>query len=366
MTGIISGIFIAILAVGCVLIAIDLNNVISAEKIVGIFVDVLMLAGLLYIFCSLFRSYVIIGDYEIRVTANVGKNNPLVYKNQNAFTLRYDKIEGLSLTERSPNPSVFLRSMPYFLTLVLQTEGNDRYITLHYFSDKQICQIIDLLLEKVALRTGKKLSENNGAAMLAEYFSGKKRKRGIMSILDVDKKYESKDVLTSFNYGKTLSSVNRRVILGMAILLVALDFGLVVTLLVLLFTNQWQSEMWIIAVVIVVVASVITLIAWLLKRADNSNRMLEDSLIDAIETVVVITNEVYYYQDGSCSLSHVAHFNVDGVDYAITYNKSSVQPKDRKDIIYLLDEYCRALYSPKNNDLLILGAIKSADDGEIV
>ncbi len=187
-----------------------------------------------------------------------------------------------------------------------------------------------------------------------------------MSILDVDKKYESKDVLTSFNYGKPLSSVNRRVILGMAILLVALDFGLVVTLLVLLFTNQWQSEMWIIAVVIVVVASVITLIAGLLKRADNSNRMLEDSLIDAIETVVVITNEVYYYQDGSCSLSHVAHFNVDGVDYAITYNKSSVQPKDRKDIIYLLDEYCRALYSPKNNDLLILEVIKSADDGEIV
>ncbi len=73
LTGIISGIFIAILAVGCVLIAIDLNNVISAEKIVGIFVDVLMLAGLLYIFCSLFRSYVIIGDYEISVTANVGK-----------------------------------------------------------------------------------------------------------------------------------------------------------------------------------------------------------------------------------------------------------------------------------------------------
>lgn len=181
------------------MIAIDLNNVISAEKIVGIFVDVLMLAGLLYIFCSLFRSYVIMGDYEISVTANVGKNNPLVYKNQNAFTLRYDKIEGLSLTERSPNPSVFLRSMPYFLTLVLQTEENDRYITLHYFSDKQICQIIDLLLEKVALRTGKKLSENNGAAMLAEYFSGKKRKRGIMSILDVDKKYESKDVLTMVN-----------------------------------------------------------------------------------------------------------------------------------------------------------------------
>lgn len=178
LIGIISGIFIAILAVGCVLIAIDLNNVISAEKIVGIFADVLMLAGLLYIFCSLFRSYVIMGDYEIRVTANVGKNNPLVYKNQNAFTLRYDKIEGLSLTERSPNPSMFLRSMPYFLTLVLQTEGNDRYITLHYFSDKQICQIIDLLLEKVALRTGKKLSENNGAAMLAEYFSCKKRKRG--------------------------------------------------------------------------------------------------------------------------------------------------------------------------------------------
>lgn len=28
-----------------------------------------------------------------------------------------------------------------------------------------------------------------------------------MSILDVDKKYESKDVLTSFNYGKPLSSV---------------------------------------------------------------------------------------------------------------------------------------------------------------
>lgn len=84
--------------------------------------------------------------------------------------------------------------------------------------------------------------------------------------------------------------------MDMAILLVALDFGLVVTLLVLLFTNQWQSEMWIIAVVIVVVASVITLIAWLLKRADNSNRMLEDSLKDAIETVVVITNEVYYYQ----------------------------------------------------------------------
>lgn len=186
-----------------------------------------------------------------------------------------------------------------------------------------------------------------------------------MSILD-EKKYALNDVLTSFNYGKPISEVNRRVVLGMAILLGVLDFALFVALAVLLFSDNWQPEMWTMVVVIIMAAAVIALIAWALKRADKTETLIEDCLNDAEETTVIITNEVYFYQDGSNSLTHVARFRVGGEDYAITYSKTSVQPKDRKDIVYLLGEPCRALYSRKHNDLLILEVIRSGGDGEII
>lgn len=179
-------------------------------------------------------------------------------------------------------------------------------------------------------------------------------------------KYTLKDVLTSFNYGKPISDVNRRVILGMAILLGVMGFALFAALVVLIFTDEWQPEMWTMPAAIAVAAAVIAIIVWALKRADKTETLIEDCLNDAEETTVIITNEVYFYQDGSNSLTHVARFRVGGEDYAITYSKTSVQPKDRKDIVYLLGEPCRALYSRKHNDLLILEVIRSGEDGEIL
>ena len=175
---VIQGAFIAVIVVGCALTVIDLYNDSRAESIIGLIAGLLILAGLLYVFVSLFRSYITFGSGEITVTANVSRNNPLVYKDQNAFTLRYDKITGVRFTERAPNPATFLRFTPSFLTLVLQTDGNDRYITLHYYSDAQIRRIIDVLNERTERVTGKRLTEQSGSEMLAEYRLKNKEKRG--------------------------------------------------------------------------------------------------------------------------------------------------------------------------------------------
>ena len=186
-----------------------------------------------------------------------------------------------------------------------------------------------------------------------------------MSILE-SKRYEVKDVLTSFNYGKPLNAVSRRVVVGLEVLLGILCVVMTVSMLYLALSGQWQPEMWTMAAALAVDAAVIAVMSWALKRADKTEKLIEDCLNDAVETNVIITNEIYFYQDGSNSFTHVARFRVAGEDYAITYSKTSVQPKDRKDIVYLLGEPCRALYSRKHNDLLILEVIRSGEDGEIL
>lgn len=166
---VIQGAFIAVIVVGCALMVLELYNDSRAESIIGLIAGIVILAWLLYVFVSLFRSYVSFSNGEITVTANVSRNNPLVYKDQNAFTLSYDKIIGVRLAKRAPNPATFLRFTPSFLTLVLQTDGNDRYVTLHYYSNKQIIKIIDLLIERVAKATGRLISDKSGAEILAEF-----------------------------------------------------------------------------------------------------------------------------------------------------------------------------------------------------
>ena len=159
-----------------VVISIDFREDYETEMILGLVIVPILLIVVVYHFSSLFRSYIVLDENDVKVTANVKKINPLIYKDQNAFSLQYTQIQNISLAMHSPNPAKFFKGTPHYITMVLQTDNNNRYITLHYHSEKQICLIIDLLLDKIEQKTGNRISDKCGRELLDEFISNNKTK----------------------------------------------------------------------------------------------------------------------------------------------------------------------------------------------
>lgn len=159
-----------------VVIAIEFREDYEAEMVWGLVIVPILLIVVVYHFSSLFRSYIVLDENDIKVTANVRKINPFVYKDQNAFSLQYTQIQNISLAIHSPNPAKFFKRTPHFITLVLQTDNNNRYITLHYHSEKQICLIIDLLFDKIEQKTGNRISDKCGREILDDFYSQRRAK----------------------------------------------------------------------------------------------------------------------------------------------------------------------------------------------
>lgn len=163
---------------GSIFIAIDLYYDFAIERVVVLAVlAVIAIPYFVFNYICLFRSYIMSTDSEIKVTANVNRNSRLMYKDQNGFTLQYSQIQGLYLTMHTPNYPVFARSVPpHFITLALQTDNNNRYITLHYHSKKQIILIIDRLLDQIEQKTGNRISDKCGQELLDEFYDQQRAK----------------------------------------------------------------------------------------------------------------------------------------------------------------------------------------------
>ena len=184
--------------------------------------------------------------------------------------------------------------------------------------------------------------------------------------LDSNKtKYTISDVEVSFNHGFPLTPIRRKVVIAMLIFMTICLLALLVVALVVYFTNQLEegdeSFYVIIAVVLVCITGVLGLISWSLKQSDKIIKQIEDCFEDAIEVTVTVSREQYVTNSLNHVLAYVAHFAIDGVEYVIPYQPALTNNRARKDITLFLGVECRALYSPRFSDVLILQALPSEE-----
>ena len=181
--------------------------------------------------------------------------------------------------------------------------------------------------------------------------------------LDKKQKYTLADIETSFNYGKIPSIIGLRVIYAGLIFIAICGIILLVSGLAGIFTYNIPKEKWWIFVLVFVFTVIFDIfMLWILLRSRRNVNTIKDSLADAIEVSATVLYEPYIFDCGENALAYVAHFYIDGIEYAITY-KTPVNNNNRNDLAFYKNKKCRILYSLKYNDVLIL---KPKQDEEIL
>lgn len=184
---------------------------------------------------------------------------------------------------------------------------------------------------------------------------------------NVQTEYSVSQVATSLNYGKPLSAASRRISYALIALMSVCALVLVVAAIVVICTDQLeQGDEWFyaaFAILLVLFLFIIGVIVWALEQNSKKDKLIEDCFADAVEVEALILLEPYMFNGLNNLSAHVAHFEIDGVEYAVSYSKPPLVSKDRKDLSFYVNKRCRALYSPKHNDVIILNPTQ---DEEII